>query len=141
MTRIRILFVCLGNICRSPTAEAVLRAVASREAPELDIEIDSAGTAGYHVGESPDPRSQAAARRRGYDMSGLRARILTPEDFERFDFILSNPPYIAHEDMDNLPPPDVIAREIVEDLEAALAEFAAIADSLTSTASSERENT
>ncbi len=89
MTRIRILFVCLGNICRSPTAEAVLRAVASREAPELEIEIDSAGTAGYHVGESPDRRSQAAARRRGYDMSGLRARILTPEDFERFDFILA----------------------------------------------------
>ena len=58
----KILFVCLGNICRSPTAEAVLRTLAAREAPELCIEVDSAGTAGYHVGEPPDPRTRAAAR-------------------------------------------------------------------------------
>src|SRR5687768_15096148 len=85
----RVLFVCLGNICRSPTAEAVFRAVAAREAPELKIEIDSAGTAGYHIGEPPDPRSQEAARRRGYDLSVLRARQVAPEDFTRFDFILA----------------------------------------------------
>jgi protein-tyrosine phosphatase len=85
----RILFVCLGNICRSPSAEAVLREIAAREAPELQIEVDSAGTAGYHIGEPPDARSQEAALRRGYDMSRLRARIVEPEDFERFDLILA----------------------------------------------------
>jgi protein-tyrosine phosphatase len=85
----RILFVCLGNICRSPTAEAVLRALAAREAPELSVEVDSAGTAGYHLGEPPDPRSCAAAARRGYDMRALRARTVEPGDFERFDLILA----------------------------------------------------
>ena len=85
----KILFVCLGNICRSPTAEAVFRAVAAREAPELMIEVDSAGTAGYHVGEPPDLRTRQAASRRGYDMSSLRARIVEPRDFEDFDFILA----------------------------------------------------
>jgi protein-tyrosine phosphatase len=85
----RILFVCLGNICRSPSAEAVLRAIAEREAPELQIEVDSAGTAGYHIGDPPDARSQAAALRRGYDMSPLRARIVEPADFERYDLILA----------------------------------------------------
>jgi protein-tyrosine phosphatase len=85
----KVLFVCLGNICRSPTAEAVFRELARREAPELTIEIDSAGTAGYHVGEPPDSRAQAAARRRGYDMSGLRARKVENEDFRRFDLILA----------------------------------------------------
>jgi protein-tyrosine phosphatase len=85
----RILFVCLGNICRSPSAEAVLREIAAREAPELGIEVDSAGTAGYHIGEPPDERSQEAARRRGYDMTPLRARIVEPDDFERFDLILA----------------------------------------------------
>jgi protein-tyrosine phosphatase len=85
----KILFVCLGNICRSPSAEAVFRAIAAREAPELDLEIDSAGTAGYHIGDAPDSRSQAAALRRGYDMSPLRARIVEERDFERFDLILA----------------------------------------------------
>jgi protein-tyrosine phosphatase len=86
---VRILFVCLGNICRSPTAEGVLRELAVREAPELPLEIDSAGTAGYHVGEPPDPRMCHAAARRGYDLSGLRARVVEPGDFERFDLILA----------------------------------------------------
>src|SRR5215475_8496953 len=85
----RVLFVCLGNICRSPTAEGVLRALAVREAPELALEVDSAGTAGYHVGELPDPRTRQAAARRGYDLNALRARIVAPEDFERFDLILA----------------------------------------------------
>lgn len=85
----KILFVCLGNICRSPTAEAVFRTVAAREAPELMIEVDSAGTAGYHIGEPPDLRTRQAASRRGYDMSSLRARIVEPQDFEDFDFILA----------------------------------------------------
>jgi protein-tyrosine phosphatase len=85
----RVLFVCLGNICRSPTAEGVLRVLAAREAPELFLEVDSAGTAGYHVGEPPDPRTRQAAARRGYDLSALRARIIEPEDFQRFDLILA----------------------------------------------------
>ncbi len=85
----RILFVCLGNICRSPTAEAVFRAIAAREAPKLSVEVDSAGTAAYHVGHSPDPRSQEAGRRRGYDLSPLRARQVEPDDFEHFDLILA----------------------------------------------------
>lgn len=85
----RILFVCLGNICRSPTAEAVVRAIAAREAPELTLELDSAGTADYHIGQPPDPRTRAAAARRGYDLSALRARVVEPADFERFDLILA----------------------------------------------------
>jgi protein-tyrosine phosphatase len=85
----KILFVCLGNICRSPTAEAVFRAILAREAPELLIEVDSAGTAGYHVGDPPDHRTRYAAQRRGYDMSALRARIVEPQDFGRFDLILA----------------------------------------------------
>jgi protein-tyrosine phosphatase len=86
---VRILFVCLGNICRSPTAEIVFRAVAQRDAPDLVLEIDSAGTAAYHVGELPDQRTRQAAARRGYDMSALRARTVEAEDFEHFDLILA----------------------------------------------------
>lgn len=85
----KILFVCLGNICRSPTAEGVLRTIAAREYPGLSLEVDSAGTADYHVGEPPDRRSVAAARRRGYDLAGLRARQLQSADFRRFDCILA----------------------------------------------------
>jgi protein-tyrosine phosphatase len=85
----KILFVCLGNICRSPTAEIVFRAVAQHDAPDLVLEIDSAGTAGYHVGELPDQRTRQAAARRGYDMSALRARVVEVEDFEHFDLILA----------------------------------------------------
>jgi len=84
-----VLFVCLGNICRSPTAEGVLRVIAAREFPALALDIDSAGTADYHVGEPPDRRTVAAARRRGYDLAGLRARQVRPEDFNRFDYLLA----------------------------------------------------
>ncbi len=85
----KILFVCLGNICRSPTAEGVFRAVAARELPDLTLTVDSAGTAGYHIGEPPDRRTREAAARRGYDLSGLRARMVEPGDFETFDLILA----------------------------------------------------
>ena len=89
MNKKRVLFVCLGNICRSPTAEGVLRAIATREFPALPVAMDSAGTANYHVGEPPDRRSVAAARRRGYDLSSLRARQVRPDDFEHFDYLLA----------------------------------------------------
>jgi protein-tyrosine phosphatase len=85
----RVLFVCMGNICRSPTAEAVVRELARREAAELALELDSAGTHGYHVGDPPDERAIEAARRRGIDMSRLRARKVEPADFERFDLVLA----------------------------------------------------
>ncbi len=85
----RILFVCLGNICRSPTAEGVLRGIAAREFPRLPLFVDSAGTANYHAGEPPDRRSVAAARRRGYDIASLRARQLAVEDFMNFDYVLA----------------------------------------------------
>jgi len=85
----KILFVCLGNICRSPTAEVVFREIVAREAPDLQIEIDSAGTAAYHAGAPPDSRTRQAALRRGYDMSALRARVIEPQDFAHFDLILA----------------------------------------------------
>jgi protein-tyrosine phosphatase len=84
----KILFVCMGNICRSPTAEGVFRAYARLHAPALDIEIDSAGTHAYHIGEPPDPRTIAAAARRGIDLSDLRARQVSDDDFKRFDLIV-----------------------------------------------------
>jgi protein-tyrosine phosphatase len=79
----------MGNICRSPTAEAVFREVVRVEGQGLEVHVDSAGTHGYHVGEPPDPRAIAAARRRGYDMEQLRARRVEPRDFERFDLLLA----------------------------------------------------
>ena len=84
----RVLFVCLGNICRSPTAEAVFRAIAAKEAA-TGIETDSAGTHAYHVGSPPDTRAIAAARRRGIDMRALRARAVEMSDFERFELLLA----------------------------------------------------
>jgi protein-tyrosine phosphatase len=89
MNKKKVLFVCLGNICRSPTAEGVLRAIATREFPALQLQVDSAGTANYHVGEPPDRRTVAAARRRGYDLSSLRARQVGTADFEHFDHVLA----------------------------------------------------
>jgi protein-tyrosine phosphatase len=85
----KLLVVCLGNICRSPTVEVVLRDVAAREAPALGLEVDSAGTGDYHIGDPPDPRAIAAGARRGYDLSKLRARQVTPGDFSRFDLLLA----------------------------------------------------
>jgi protein-tyrosine phosphatase len=86
---VKLLFVCLGNICRSPTAHGVFRTIAAREAPGLVTGIDSAGTADYHTGDPPDPRSCRAAAQRGYDLSDLRARQVQRADFERFDLLLA----------------------------------------------------
>jgi protein-tyrosine phosphatase len=82
----RILFVCLGNICRSPAAEGVTRALAA--ARGLGLSLDSAGTGDWHVGRPPHPPMIAAARARGYDLAALRARQITASDFGRFDFVL-----------------------------------------------------
>ncbi|MGS0892494.1 low molecular weight protein-tyrosine-phosphatase [Burkholderia stagnalis] len=89
MTRFAICFVCLGNICRSPTAEGVMRHQVDAAGLAGGIEIDSAGTGDWHVGEPPDTRAQAAARARGYDLSALRARQVSAADFERFDLLLA----------------------------------------------------
>lgn len=83
-----VLLVCMGNICRSPTAEGVLRHKLRQAGLHQLVQVDSAGTHGYHVGEPPDPRSQAHARRRGYELADLRARAVEARDFERFDWIL-----------------------------------------------------
>jgi len=85
----RVLFVCMGNICRSPTAEGVFRKVLSERAPELDVQVDSAGTHAYHVGEAPDPRARRAAERRGVDLSAQRARRVTEQDFAHFELVLA----------------------------------------------------
>jgi protein-tyrosine phosphatase len=84
---IRVLFVCLGNICRSPLAEAAFRAEAERIG--LDVEIDSAGTGDWHIGHPPDRRAQAVAKRNGVDISTLVARQVTPADFRAFDYIVA----------------------------------------------------
>lgn len=89
MKSTQILFVCMGNICRSPTAEGVMRKYVDELGLSTQIIVDSAGTHDYHVGEAPDPRAQVAAMRRGYDISGLRARQVESEDFERFDLVLA----------------------------------------------------
>ena len=86
---VRILFVCLGNICRSPTAEGVFRKRAMEAGLADRIEIDSAGTHAYHVGAPPDARAQQAARQRGIDLSGLRGRQATVRDIEQFDYVLA----------------------------------------------------
>jgi protein-tyrosine phosphatase len=85
----RVLFVCMGNICRSPTAEGVFKAIVAREALDKQIEADSAGTHGYHIGSPPDPRSIAAAKARGYDLEPLRARRVSAANFEVFDLVLA----------------------------------------------------
>lgn len=83
----KILVVCMGNICRSPTAEAVLRAKANQLG--IDVDIDSAGTIGFHQGNPPDRRARAAGERRGYSFSGIRARQIKDDDFAKFDLILA----------------------------------------------------
>lgn len=85
---VRVLFVCIGNICRSPTAEGVFRQQAERAGWSRLFHADSAGTTGFHVGEPPDSRTRKHAQARGYDLSSLRARQIVMDDFERFDLIL-----------------------------------------------------
>lgn len=86
---VRILFVCLGNICRSPTARGVFDETIRRAGLSASVASDSCGTAGYHVGEEADPRTVTHARRRGYDLETHRARQLAASDFERFDLVVA----------------------------------------------------
>ena len=85
----RVLFVCLGNICRSPTAEGVMRHRLQQAGLAAQVAVDSAGTAAWHIGKAPDPRTCAAAAQRGYRLHELRARQVQAEDFARFDLILA----------------------------------------------------
>lgn len=85
---VSVLFVCLGNICRSPTAEGVFRHLIQQHGLQHKIKTDSCGTAGYHVGAKPDSRSLATAKKRGYDFSDLRARKLSAADLDNFDHVL-----------------------------------------------------
>lgn len=86
---VRVLFVCLGNICRSPTAHAVFDAYLADRDLSHRVEVDSCGTGGWHVGEAPDARATAEAAIRGYDLAPLRARQIRPQDFEHYDYILA----------------------------------------------------
>jgi protein-tyrosine phosphatase len=95
MNKTSVLFVCMGNICRSPTAEGVFRSKVEAAGLLDAIQIDSSGTHAYHVGSAPDARAQKAASSRGYDLSGLVGRQVSDRDFERFDYILAM-------DLDNL---------------------------------------
>ncbi|MCB9742202.1 MAG: low molecular weight phosphotyrosine protein phosphatase [Alphaproteobacteria bacterium] len=88
MQPVSVLFICLGNICRSPLAEGVFRAAVAREGLSERFVIDSCGTSAYHAGEPPDPGSVRIARERGLDISGQRSRPLAPEDAERFDYLV-----------------------------------------------------
>ncbi|MEN0038682.1 MAG: low molecular weight protein-tyrosine-phosphatase [Cellvibrio sp.] len=85
----KVLFVCLGNICRSPTADGIFNHIVVREKLDQKIIIDSAGTGDWHIGKAPDSRTVAAARTRGYDLSVLRARQVSARDFEEFDYVLA----------------------------------------------------
>ena len=87
--KVSVLFVCMGNICRSPTAEGVFRHMAEQAGVADRVEIDSAGTHAYHINEPPDRRAQAAAERRGISMSDIRARRVQADDFQRFDYIIA----------------------------------------------------
>ena len=102
-----VLFVCLGNICRSPLAEAALRDAATRAG--LDVEVDSAGTGAWHVGHPPDARAQVVARAHGIEISGYRARRVTVEDFRRFDWVLALDPQNLR-DLERIAPGDATAR-------------------------------
>ena len=86
--KMKLLFICLGNICRSPAAEGIMRQMVEERALSNDIIVDSAGIGSWHVGEMPDPRMRKHAARRGYDLSPLRARQFRSDDFQKFDYII-----------------------------------------------------
>jgi protein-tyrosine phosphatase len=86
---VRVLFVCLGNICRSPLAQGVFEDVLRREGLKDDVFVDSAGTGSWHVGSPPDDRAQSSASARGLDLSDQRARRISPDDCEEFDYVLT----------------------------------------------------
>jgi len=98
MNNISVVFVCLGNICRSPTAEGVFRELVRSRGLEDAIHIDSAGTSDWHVGQGPDPRAIEAAAQRGIDLSDLRGRQATAKDFSEFDYVIA----MDDENYDNL---------------------------------------
>ena len=89
MKQVKVLFVCMGNICRSPTAEGVFSHAVSKASLDDVIKIDSAGTIAYHVGNPPDTRATAAAKLRGINLSNQRSRIVEQSDFEEFDYIIA----------------------------------------------------
>jgi protein-tyrosine phosphatase len=107
--KLRVLMVCMGNICRSPTAEGVLRAKLAAAGLQRQVEVDSAGTLGHHAGSPPDARAVRHAAARGYDLSKQRARRVAPADFARFDWVLA----MDEGNLDGLrriAPPDATAR-------------------------------
>ncbi|GGG56239.1 phosphotyrosine protein phosphatase [Pseudohongiella nitratireducens] len=85
----KVLMVCLGNICRSPTAHGIMETLIEKEGLSADIIVDSAGTGDWHIGKAPDPRTQQAAKRRGYDLSHLRARQVTVADLDDYDWVIA----------------------------------------------------
>ncbi len=89
MDKTKILFVCLGNICRSPSAEAVMKGIIEKEGVSGDFEIDSAGTAAWHAGEPADPRMQVHARKRGYNLTSISRPVDPDVDFDKFDYIIA----------------------------------------------------
>ncbi|NNE17657.1 MAG: low molecular weight phosphotyrosine protein phosphatase [Myxococcales bacterium] len=108
---VRVCFVCLGNICRSPTAEATMRRLLELEQLTAQVDIDSAGTGGWHVGEPPDPRATASAKRRGIELAG-RARTVETKDFGRFDYLIAMD-RANQRDLLRIAPDDVAKAKIV----------------------------
>jgi len=102
---VKVLFVCLGNICRSPTAHGVFESLVAARGLAGQVAVDSCGTSHWHLGEAPDPRASAEAGRRGYDLSALRGRQIEAEDFRTFDYILAMD-YANLADLRALCPPD-----------------------------------
>jgi protein-tyrosine phosphatase len=102
--KVKVLFVCMGNICRSPTAQGVFRKLVGEAGLTEEIHIDSAGTHAYHIGEPPDPRAQETALRRGIDLSDLRARRAAPTDFDEYHYVLAMDQENYHALSDLCPP-------------------------------------
>lgn len=104
MSEVSVLFVCLGNICRSPTAHAMFETQVQQQHLAARINVDSAGTGDWHIGRAPDKRAQATASNRGLDMSHLRARQVSAQDFEHFDYVLAMD-YQNLRDLEQMRPP------------------------------------